>query len=127
MKKNILLFFALLIPTIEYAQSSSHQSADRSEYVFGIGPSNAMTDIGGSASNGTHFLRDFNSQAIRIGGFLGYRKRISSSFSIKGIVTLAELYGNDNLSSNKCRYNRNLDFQTQIIGLLSRESITSSN
>ncbi len=115
MKTKLLLLFTLIIPAAEYAQSFSDQSANRSGYVFGIGPSNAMTDIGGSTSVGTHFLRDFNSQAIRFGGFLGYRKRISTHFSIKGILTLGELYGNDNLSGNKCRYNRNQDFRTQII------------
>lgn len=112
MKKNLLLFLGLFIPAIEYAQSFV---VNPSEYVFGIGPSNAMTDIGGSASNGSHFLNDFNTQAIRIGGFLGYRKHISNSFSIKGVLTLAYLYGNDNLSADIYRYKRNQDFRTQII------------
>ena len=114
MKKKLLLLFTLIIPVSEYAQSFSDQYPNRSEYVFGIGPSNIMTNIGGSALQGTHFLRDFNLPSIRFGGFLGYRKRISSHFAIKGILTLGEFYGNDNLSSNKCRYNRNQDFRTQI-------------
>jgi hypothetical protein len=114
--KEILLFLIFLFPLTVYSQiEDSVWHANRSEYVFGIGPSSAFTDIGGSVLNGTHFLRDFNSSATRIGGFIGYRKRISNALSIKGIITGGEIYGNDNLSENTFRYNRNQDFRSQII------------
>jgi len=115
MKKNLLLLFMLIIPAAEYAQSFSDQTVNPSEYVFGIGFSGALTDIGGSPFDGTHFLNDFNTQAVNIGGFLGYRKHISNSFSIKGVLTLAELYGNDDLTRNLFRYKRNQNFRSLII------------
>jgi hypothetical protein len=116
MKKRLLSsLFIILIPLTTFSQVLQDQSANRSEYVFGIGPSVALTDIGGSSLNGTHFLRDFNSRSTRLGGFLGYRKRINNCFSIKGIFTLAELYGNDNLTGNVTRYNRNQDFRTRLV------------
>ena len=117
MKKLFLfLFVIVLVPLVGYAQVFQlNQSLNRTEYTFGIGPSIALTDIGGSSTTGTHFLKDFNPAAIRFGGYLGYRQRISRSFSIKGIVTIGELYGNDNLSKNKVRFNRNQNFRTLLI------------
>lgn len=115
MKKNLLSVFTLIIPFSTFAQSLPDQPVNRSEYVFGIGLSNTLTDIGGSTIDGSHFLRDVNSRSTRFAGFAGYRKRISRSFSGKGVLTVAELFGNDNLSGNPYRLNRNQDFRTYIV------------
>lgn len=115
--KKILLFLLsiFLIPLAGFSQFQLNQSLNRSEFTIAIGPSAALTDIGGSPQTGTHFLKDFNPSAIRYAGYLGYRKRISRAFSIKGIVTLADLYGNDKLSSNPVRFNRNQNFRTFLV------------
>jgi hypothetical protein len=115
MKKNLFTIFIIAIPFAASSQVLGDQPVNRSEYAFGTGPSNALTDIGGAAIDGSHFLRDFNSKSIRYGGFAGYRKKISRSFSVKGVLTLGELYGNDDLSINTFRSNRNQDFRTFII------------
>lgn len=116
MKKNLFTIFAFVIPFVACSQGRlPDQPVNRSEYVFGIGPSIALTDIGGSSLDGSHFLRDINSRSTRFGGFAGYRKRISRSFSVKAVLTLGELYGNDDLSGNPYRLNRNQDFRTFII------------
>lgn len=115
MKKNLFTIFTLIIPFAVYSQSLPDQPVNRSEYAFGLGLSNTLTDIGGAPEDGSHFLRDVNSRSLRYGGFAGYRKRISRSLSVKGILTVAELFGNDNLSGNIYRLNRNQDFRTVII------------
>jgi len=114
--KKILSFLILvvLVSLTGYSQVRLNESLNRDEYCVGLGLSSALTDLGGSPSNGTHFLRDFNPGAIRFGGFLGYRKRLNHAFSVKGILTIGELYGNDDLSSDPIRFNRNQNFKTWI-------------
>lgn len=116
MKKLLLLLVLLAFGAVPgYSQYLLNQTLNRDEFVFGIGPSATLSDVGGSPSNGTHFLRDWNPSATRFGGFFGYRKRLGNAFSVKGIVTVAELYGNDDLSSDPVRFNRNLNFKTLVI------------
>jgi opacity protein-like surface antigen len=115
--KKILLFLAFIIlgAVSGYSQGPLNNTLNRDEYCAGLGLSAALTDLGGSPSNGTHFLRDFNPGAIRFGGFAGYRKRVNHAFSVKGVLTIAELYGNDDLSSDPVRFNRNQNFKTLVI------------
>jgi hypothetical protein len=115
--KKILVFVLLIIlgSVSGYSQLRVNETLNRDEYTASLGLSTALTDLGGSPENGTHFLKDFNPGSIRFGGFLGYRKRLNHSFSVKGILTIAELYGNDDLSSDPIRFNRNQNFKTWII------------
>jgi hypothetical protein len=115
MKKTLLFLLLFVFGSFTgFAQYSLNQTLNRTEYTFGLGLSSALTDIGGSPEAGTHFLRDFNPSAIRYGGFFGYRKRVGGSFSVKGVLTIGDLYGNDNLSSDPFRFNRNQNFRTFI-------------
>jgi hypothetical protein len=116
MKKIILFSFLILTtPFFGYAQYDLNHTLNRSEYSGALGLSQFLGDLGGSPQVGTHFLHDFNPGAIRYGGYLGYRRRIGRSWSIKATLTLAELYGNDDLSSNPYRFNRNQNFRSLII------------
>jgi len=116
MKK--LLLFSLLsvcIPLGGYSQYELNHTLNRSEYTGGLGLSQFLGDLGGSSQIGTHFLRDFNLGAIRYAGFFGYRRRIGHAWSIKAALTIGELYGNDALSSNNFRHNRNQNFRSIIL------------
>jgi hypothetical protein len=113
--KKLLLFSFLFIPYIGFSQYGRNQSLNRTEYSFGIGPSQFLGDLGGSPGVGTHFLRDFNTGAIRYAGFIGRRQRLGHSFSLRETITAGELYGNDKLSSNIFRNNRNQNFRSILI------------
>jgi hypothetical protein len=114
---NKLLLFLVLCSIAPYAAFSQYefQNQSKNEYVFGIGPSQFLGDLGGSSGVGTHFLKDFNSGSIRYGGVIGYRHRISKTWFLRPSLTIGELYGNDNLSSNAFRFDRNQNFRTLII------------
>lgn len=90
-------------------------SLNRNEYIVAFGPSQFLGDLGGSAQIGTHFLKDWNAAAIRYGGYLGYRYKICRPISIKAALTMGELYGNDALSNNPVRFNRDQNFRSIII------------
>jgi hypothetical protein len=115
--RKILLFSFLvsLAPITGFSQYELNHTLNRSEYTGALGLSQLLGDLGGSPQIGTHFLRDFNPGAIRYGGYLGYRRRVSHAWSFKFAVTLADLYGNDALTSNPYRHNRNQDVRTFLV------------
>jgi hypothetical protein len=112
-KLAVISLCSVLMPFAAYSQYG--RSSNRDEYTFAIGLSQALTDIGGSPMDGTHFLRDFNPGALRYAGYFGYRKWLGQSWAVKGVMTIGELYGNDQLSSNIYRHNRNQNFRTFIV------------
>jgi len=99
------------------AQYFYKRNGAHNEWVFGAGPSQFLGDVGGSPKIGTHFLEDFNPQAIRYGGMIGYRYFINSDFSIKATFTGAMVSGNDAYSSEEYRHNRNINFRSPIMEL----------
>lgn len=114
---KIFLLLCLMVSLDAMCQYSTNHSLNRDEWVFGVGPSQALTDVGGSANIGTHGLKDWNWQAIRYAGMVAYRRRVSRNWSAKTAFTAAMLYGNDTYSKNIFRHNRNLNFRTPVFEL----------
>jgi len=116
MKKLLLFsFLCFAAPFAGYSQYDLNHTLNRSEYSGGLGVSQFLGDLGGSSQVGTHFLRDWNFGAMRYAGYFGYRRRLSHAWSMRGTLTIGEVYGNDALSSNNYRRNRNQDFRSIII------------
>jgi len=113
----LILVCVLIAPLRGNSQYAWNHYTTRSEYVIGLGASQFLGDLGGSSTIGTHFLKDFNFGAIRPGLELGYRYHINQYFAVKGMLTTAMLYGNDALSTEPYRHNRNLNFRSPIIEL----------
>lgn len=116
MKKLLLFSFLSIAATLTgYSQYDIAHTLNRNEWSGGIGASQFLGDLGGSSQIGTHFLKDWNFGAMRYGGYVGYRRRISHSWSMRGTFTVASVYGNDAFSSNIYRRNRNQDFRSVIV------------
>jgi hypothetical protein len=90
---------------------------NRDEWVFGVGPDQFLGDLGGTPNAGTHGIADFNFGAIRYAAMVGYRHRIGRRWAFKPVLTAGMVYGNDELSSNFFRHNRNLNFRSPVIEL----------
>lgn len=97
------------------AQYFYKRNGAHNEWIFGAGPSQFLGDVGGSPNIGTHFLEDFNPQAIRYAGMIGYRYFINSDFSVKGTFTGGMVSGNDAYSSEEYRHDRNINFRSPIM------------
>ncbi len=117
MKKGYLaLIIAFsLAPYLGRSQYLWSKFTNHNEYTGGIGATQFLGDLGGSSTNGTHFLKDFNFKSIRYAVFGGYRYHFSPLFAAKAVLTAGMLYGNDEFSDNAVRHNRNLNFRSPII------------
>jgi len=107
----------ILLPGIGKSQYFYNRFGAHNEWVFGAGPSQFLGDLGGSSTVGSHFLKDFNFQAIRYAAFVGYRDFVNSVLAVRGTFTGGMLSGFDALSGEMYRHNRNLNFRSPVLDL----------
>jgi hypothetical protein len=88
------------------------------EFIGGIGPTGFLGDLGGADQNGSHFIKDYNFNSTRFNVNAGVRYRNNKSpFAFKGMLTYAMVSGNDALTKDFIRHNRNLNFRSPIVEL----------
>ncbi len=85
------------------------------EVVMNIGGTNFLGDVGGSDQVGTHFLKDFNYQVSRQVIGIGLRYKTNRYWAIKGDLYWGEVGGDDALSKEPFRQNRNINFKSIIL------------
>jgi hypothetical protein len=115
----LLIFFIALFHDFCNAQSRIWKN-DRQEFFFGSGATNFLGDLGGANQIGTNGLKDFNNPSVRPGFIAGYKYRIAKAASIKTNFIYARLAGNDELTKEDFRNNRNCNFRTPLIEISSQ-------
>lgn len=113
MRKFILLSL-FLFPLITMAQQ---WKKTRKEILFGAGAANLLGDLGGADQIGTHLMKDLEVSLTRPTVAAGYRYKLSPTMAVKGFTGWARLAGNDLLTAEPARNNRNLNFRTNIFTL----------
>ena len=113
--RKLLFYFLILGFILPEVVSAQYYNRNRYEWVFGLGATNFLGDIGGSSTQGTHFLKDFNFGSTREMGSVGLRYMLSDYMAVKGGLYFGMLRGNDALSSEKDRHNRNINFRSPIV------------
>lgn len=120
---RLLLFglpICLLCSGILYAQPSHFTTSDywmsqKKELIFGVGASNFLGDLGGLDRIGTHFSPlDLEWNVTRPSGHIGFRYRFRPWFATKSMFQYAVLKGDDALTNEPSRRNRNLSFRTHL-------------
>jgi hypothetical protein len=116
MKKRAHIFiYLLLLSTLAFSQ---YRNKYKFELIGGIGPTGFLGDLGGANQTGTHFLKDYNFSTTRFNINAGMRyKKITSPFGFKSMLTYGIVSGDDALTEDKIRHNRNLNFRSSIIEL----------
>ena len=109
--KRVLLFYSLLFALPASSQTWMHL---RNEVYFGLGASNFLGELGGANQIGTNGLKDFEFSMTKPGINLGYRYIISPYFAGKIQFNQAFVSGNDALTQEPARQNRNLSFKSPI-------------
>ncbi len=110
--RKIILFSLLLFPLISISQQ---WKKTRKEVLFGAGAANLLGDLGGADQIGTHLMKDLEISLTRPMAAVGFRYKLSPTMAIKGFGGWARLTGNDLLTAEPSRNNRNLSFRTNII------------
>ena len=117
-RKICQILLLLVLPTCLLGQGifrGSYWKQYRKELVFGIGASNFLGELGGKDQIGTDFVQDLEIKATRFAVSAGYRYYIRSYLSVRGNLTYAVVSGDDALTNEPFRNNRNLHFKSDII------------
>jgi len=116
MYQKIILFIGLVL--LSTAAFSQKKKKYKYEFIAGVGPTGFLGDLGGSYTNGSHFVKDYNFVTTRYCLNAGLRyKPYGSRFAAKAMLSFAEVSGSDAESKDNIRQNRNLNFQSPIIEL----------
>ncbi|HQK97176.1 MAG TPA: DUF6089 family protein, partial [Bacteroidia bacterium] len=117
MKKNLLaiLFILLFSSSVTEAQRlRARWKAYRYEWSAGIGASNFLGELGGANQIGTDGFKDLEISTTRPSVAVGMRYKISPVMAIHSHLTYGQVRGDDKLTTEQFRHNRNLNFKSNI-------------
>lgn len=107
----LLLLFTLLVVTTNAQRRFKY----RYEIVGGLGATNFLGELGGANQEGTNFVRDLEFSRTRPLIMAGLRYSTSKYTAVRANLSYGILSGNDNLTEERFRKNRNLHFRSPII------------
>ena len=119
----ILLFLTPFLASAQYGNKIKHKGSSGfvnkknrpSRYiVLGVGASNFLGELGGANQIGTFFVKDFEFSMTRPSAALSYRYKFNQFFALNGGFHYCLVSGNDNLTTEPFRQNRNLSFRSNI-------------
>lgn len=111
MKKKIILLLFIVSSSTSVLNAQAWRRS-RHEVQLGIGASSFFGDLGGSKTIGTHAFKDYNFKATRPTIMAGYKYMLTPAISFKGSFITSYLSGDDALTKNPVRQNRNLSFRS---------------
>lgn len=98
----------------QYYSNQGYWKKERHEVTLGIGAINFLGDLGGRDAIGTDFIWDLETSMFRPAVHLEYRYRITRSIVLRGGVHYGVIAGNDALTEEPFRKNRNIHFKSNI-------------
>jgi len=101
----------------QYFRQSSYWKTQRQEISLGFGISNFLGELGGRNQIGSPFVWDLELSQTRPALSIDHRYYIAQKMALRTRLTYGILAGNDNLTSEVFRQNRNLSFKTDIYEL----------
>ncbi|MBK8226090.1 MAG: hypothetical protein IPK70_02810 [Flavobacteriales bacterium] len=119
--RHILLLSAAFLLAGEagaqYFRQSSYWKTHRTEVEFGFGISNFLGELGGRNQIGSPFVWDLEFSQTRPAASLAYRYYLARQQALRLRFTYGILAGNDNLTTEPFRQNRNLSFKSDVFEL----------
>ena len=120
MKKLYIAILLILISLPNFVSAQrvrARWKAYRYEYMVGIGASNFLGELGGANQIGTNGFKDLEFKATRQVLTVGLRYKITPFLATHAHATWAGVSGDDKLTTEKFRNNRNLNFKSPIYEL----------
>ena len=125
----IFIFLSSFVPL--YGQgflNANSWKKFRKEYIIQIGVSGFLGDLGGRDRIGTDFSPvDFDIQAKKMAVSLAYRYKFIPNIGLHTSFNYLGITGNDNLTQERFRNNRNLNFKSNIFELAARLELGTHN
>jgi hypothetical protein len=115
----VVKFFAICLLSLFISQDIKAQQWKRyrKEVHFGLGANYFLGELGGANQIGTNFVRDLEISTTRPTLTAGYRYNVSAYSKVRGSLFFGTLKGDDNLTQEPFRNNRNLHFRSRIVEL----------
>lgn len=111
MKKHIILALLAIILLPSFADAQRWKRYRR-QFIFGVGVTNFLGDLGGSNKIGRDFIYDLDLPATRPSLMVGYRYQLNSFFFVRGNMQWGILRGDDSNTEERFRNPRNLSFRS---------------
>lgn len=123
--KKVITFFLLYTLVYQVSAQNFSRPGDwkkfRKEVFISVGTSNFLGDLGGRDKIGTDYSPiDLNFSQTRTAFGIGYRYKILRGLNVAGKFNYLILSGNDALTNEPFRHNRNLNFKSNIFELSGR-------
>lgn len=99
----------------QYFRDSNYWKTHRNELSVGVGISNFLGELGGRDQIGSPFIWDLEFSMTKPAFSFGYRYFMAKQWAIRANGTYGVLAGNDNLTKETFRENRNLNFRSNVI------------
>ena len=99
----------------QYFRQSSYWKTNRNELNLAFGISNFLGELGGRNQIGSPFIWDLELSQTRRAASFGYRYYIRRKQALRLGIAYGVLAGNDNLTREIFRNNRNLHFRSDVI------------
>ena len=110
----------MFLPFVALSQTANKNSwkRQRHEVFFGIGAANFLGDLGGKDAVGKDYsYADLELSLTRPSATIGHRYRLNRNFALRTDFNYMKLWGNDALTKETYRNNRNLSFKSNIFEL----------
>jgi hypothetical protein len=123
-KNIIFLFLSILFANLAHSQGFARPNAWkklRKEVTLQIGGSGFLGDLGGRNRTGTDFSpADLEIALTRPAVSAGFRYKLNKNINVHSSLNYLLLAGDDKLTTEKYRNNRNLNFKSNVFELASR-------
>lgn len=120
---RFVVLFGLLVSVAtsdvlaQYFRQSSYWKTQRNEFSAGFGISNFLGELGGRNQIGAPFVWDLEFSQTRPAASFSYRYHVARTHALRLGISYGVLAGNDNLTSEPFRMNRNLNFKSDVYEL----------
>jgi hypothetical protein len=120
----IAFLFTFLSAQAQYFTSQSYWKQERHEVAFGVGAINFLGELGGRDAIGRDFIIDLELSMFRPALHLEYRYKTSRKTLVKAGFHYGVIAGNDALTNEPFRNNRNIHFKSNIFELSAKFEMT---
>jgi hypothetical protein len=119
-KKYLSIFVFCFVVSQSYilVAQGNDWKRDRQEVIFGLGVANFLGELGGQDEIGSDYSpADLELSLTSPAALIGYRYRVHKNWAVRGELNYLRLWGDDKLTNEPFRRNRNLYFKSDVFEL----------